>query len=419
MKHEVIVPSAGESVNEVFIAGWRKKSGDLVKKDEILVDLETQKASFELQSEFGGRLEILFPQPDTKVKPGDVIAYVDDGPGAQDGASASTSSAQASASPSSFEIEKAVSPAARKMAAEKGMDLSGVSGSGKSGVVLKEDVVRVSEAPKTVPASSPSTSTSTSASSTSSSSGAAAPVLNYQIDESRGERRVSASRIRRQIATNLVAAQHTAAILTTFNEVDMTQVIDFRKKYKDEFKTKHGVSLGMVSPFALACVRAMKLFPQVNNIFTGEDIIQRDFVDLSIAVNTDHGLVVPVLRDVDKMTIVSFEKKLSELAEKARARKLSIPEMTGGTFTITNGGVFGSLISTPILNMPQSAILGLHKTQERPVVMNGQIVIRPMMYMALSYDHRIIDGREAVGFLVAVKEGIEKLELIINEKELG
>ncbi len=410
MKHEVIVPSAGESVNEVFIAGWRKKNGDLVKKDEVLVDLETQKASFELQSEFGGRLEVLFPKADTKVKPGDVIAYVDDGPGAQDGAATSADTVVAKATPSSFAIDQAVSPAARKMASEKNVDLSQVSGSGKGGVILKEDVLKASEAPAKA--------ASTPAPSPASAPASASPVLNYQIDESRGERRVPASRIRRQIATNLVAAQHTAAILTTFNEVDMTQILEFRKKYKDKFKEKFGVGLGMVSPFALACVRAMKLFPQVNNLYTGEDIIQRDFVDLSIAVNTDHGLVVPVLRNVDKMNVADFEKKLTELAEKARARKLSIPEMTGGTFTITNGGVFGSLVSTPILNMPQSAILGLHKTQERPVVVEKQIVVRPMMYLALSYDHRIIDGREAVGFLVAVKEGIENLSLIINEKEL-
>lgn len=406
MKHEVIVPSAGESVSEVFIAGWRKKSGDLVKKDEILVDLETQKASFELQSEFGGRLEVLFPNNDTKVKPGDVIAYVDDGPGAQD--TASVSSEPVAKTSSSFEVEQAVSPAARKMAAEKNVNLASVQGTGKSGVILKEDIQRAAEAPQKM-AAQPAPAPSATSQST---------VLNYQIDESRGERRVPASRIRKQIAMNLVAAQHTAAILTTFNEVDMTQVLEFRKKYKDQFKEKYGVSLGMVSPFALATVRAIKMYPQVNNIFTGEDIIQRDFVDLSIAVSTDNGLVVPVLRNVDKMNVASFEKGLSELAEKARSRKLSIPEMTGGTFTITNGGVFGSLISTPILNMPQAAILGLHKTQERPVVVDKQIVIRPMMYMALSYDHRIIDGREAVGFLVAIKEGIENLSLIINEKEL-
>lgn len=379
MKHDVVVPSAGESVNEVFIGQWRRKTGDIVKKDDVLVDIETQKASFELQAEQGGRLEVLKPDSETVVRPGDVIATIDGSvktpsTTASAGATPSLSGPSGTAAP--------LSPAARKMVAEKGLNVSTLSGSGKGGLVIKED------------------------------------VLGAEVDMSRGEKRQPASRVRRTIADNLVAAQHTAAILTTFNEADMSPVMVFRKKYKEAFQAKHGISLGIVGIFGRAVIRAIRSFPMVNATFTGDEIITRDFVDLSIAVSTDTGLVVPVIRDADRMTLAQFEKKLVELSEKAKARKLSIPEMSGGTFTISNGGVFGSLLSTPILNMSQSGILGLHKIQDRPVVVNGEITIRPMMYLALSYDHRLIDGREAVSFLVAIKEGIEKLELIVSEKDL-
>lgn len=427
MKHEVIVPSAGESINEVFIGTWLKKSGDLVKKDEVLLDLETQKTTFEIQSEFAGRIEVLKPEAETRVRPGDVIAIIDDSVSVENGASngaapaatqpaaPAAQSAPAPASAKSGE-ETIVHPSARKLAAEKGVDTAAIAGSGKDGRVLKEDVQQASSAPAKV---TPIRSAAPAASAPAADNRSHLPVFNYHLDESRGERREPASRIRRTIAQNLVAAQHTAAILTTFNEADMTQVLAFRKQHKDAFKAKHGVGLGMVSLFAMACVKALKEYPLVNSTFTGEDIIFRDFVDMGVAVSTENGLVVPVVRDADKIGVVGFEKKLDELSKKAKEKKLSIAEMTGGTFTISNGGVFGSLLSTPILNMPQSGILGLHKIQERPMAENGQVVIRPMMYLALSYDHRIIDGREAVSFLVKVKESVEKLDQFLTAQDIG
>lgn len=406
MKHEVTVPSPGESINEVFIGTWRKKTGDQVKKDEVLVDLETQKATFEIQAEHSGRIEVLYPQSETVVKPGDVIAIIDD---SNTGETAQKINSTSGPTASTVTTNPAASPAARKMAAEKGIDVNAIKGTAKGGRITKEDVapLTLELTPVSLSPAQPTTSPSPKVA-----------AIVYHIDSTRGERRQPASRIRRQIAQNLVAAQHTAAILTTFNEVDMAQVVEFRKKNKDKLQTKYGISPGIVSFFAMASVRALKEFSHVNATFTGEDIILRDFVDLSVAMSTERGLVVPVVRDADKLTLIDFEKKVANLANKARVGRLSIPEMTGGTFTISNGGVFGSLLSTPLLNMPQSAILGLHKTQDRPVVLNGQIVVRPMMYLALSYDHRIIDGKEAVSFLIRIKEGIENLSLIINENSL-
>ncbi|MBI4209092.1 MAG: 2-oxoglutarate dehydrogenase complex dihydrolipoyllysine-residue succinyltransferase [Deltaproteobacteria bacterium] len=401
MKHDVVVPSAGESVTEVFIGTWRKKTGDFVKKDEVLVDLETQKATFEIQAEYSGRIEILKPDPQTKVKPGDVIASIDDSAKVEAVPSTKVSTPTPAQSPQRPPVaapapEPVLSPAARKIVVEKRIEPSTVVGTGKGGRILKEDVIRISPPPSPVEL----------------------PVIEYRMDTERGEVRKPVTQIRKQIAKNLVAAQQIAAILTTFNEVDMSAVMAFRNKYKESFKQRHGVSLGMVGVFAMAAARALKEFPVVNSMFAGEEIISRNFVDLSIAVSTERGLVVPVVRDVQSMNLSDFEKKLHELTEKARGGKLSIPEMTGGTFTVSNGGVFGSLLSTPILNTPQSAILGLHKIEERPVVVNGQIVIRPMMYLALSYDHRLIDGREAVLFLVKVKEGIENIDQMVSEKDL-
>lgn len=403
MKHDVIVPSAGESVTEVYIGEWRKKTGDLVKKDEILVELETQKATFELRAERSGRIEVLKPERDEVVKPGDVIALIDDSAASEGDKKSEFSSATSERPAAAAKPEPLLSPAARKISVEKHLDAGSLKGTGKDGRITKEDVLRT--APSSPAPSAPPP-------------GHVAAPIRYQVDLERGERREPATRIRRQIAQNLVAAQHTAAILTTFNEADMSQLMAFRKKYKEKLKEKHGVSLGIVGLFALAAVRALKEYPLVNSTFTGEETITRDFVDISVAVSTERGLVVPVMRDVHKMNLIDFEKKLGELSEKAQQGKLSIPEMSGGTFTISNGGVFGSLLSTPILNMPQSAILGLHKTQDRPVAVNGKVEIRPMMYLALSYDHRLIDGRDAVLFLVKIKEGIEDLSLIVNEKDL-
>ncbi len=411
MKHNVIVPSPGESINEVYIGTWLKKTGDFVKKDEILVDLETQKASFEIQAEHSGKIEVLYPDPETTVKPGDVIATIDDSVTGGEQPTAKTPAKDAVAVEASAQVKPTIAnspaqasgPAVRKMAAEQNIDLETVPGSGKNGRVLKEDLLKQSTAPAKPSIQAPAAAAKAHMPS-------AIPA--YEIDTARGERREPATRIRKQIAQNLVSAQHTAAILTTFNEVDMSQVLDFRKKNKETWKEKHGLVPGIVSFFALAAMKALKEFPKVNAFFTGEDILYRDFIDISVAVSTDNGLVVPVVRDAQNLDLIGFEKNLLELSEKARAKKLSIPEMTGGTFTISNGGVFGSMLSTPILNMPQSAILGLHKTQDRAIVINGEIVIRPMMYLALSYDHRIIDGREAVLFLVKVKEGIENISTL-------
>lgn len=394
MKHDVIVPSTGESVTEAYIGNWLKKSGDFVKKGDVLVELETQKATFEIESEYSGRLEVLFPQTGDKVGVGVAVARIDtdaQGSAASEEKSASPVQAQKnepaktqpSFTPPLAKQEFSGTPAQRRHAMENG---------GQQPVVVT--AATVSNAPVTM---------------------SVEPPYVYPFDESRGDRREKASRIRQQIAKNLVKAQHTAAILTTFNEIDMTSVLEFRAKYKDQFKQKNGVSLGMVGLFALASARALKMYPLVNSIFTGEEIIRRDYVDISVAVSTDRGLVVPVIRDIDRMTLVDFEKALAQLSEKARLGKLSIPEMTGGTFTISNGGVFGSLLSTPILNMPQSAILGLHKIEKRAVVKDDQIQIRSMMSVALSYDHRIIDGKDAVQFLVAIKEAVENVSLIVKD----
>jgi 2-oxoglutarate dehydrogenase E2 component (dihydrolipoamide succinyltransferase) len=401
MKYEVTVPSVGESVSEVFIGVWKKKSGDQVQKDDVLVDLETQKATFELQADRAGRLEILHEQPGTKMSVGDVLAIIDtDAVGASAAAKATSvvpmATKEAKTAPAPV-ASAPVSSGGKQFIAERGIDAGQIASGGAA------SFAKAASAP---PAPSAVAATD------------GPKILAYTIDVARGERREPASRIRRQIAQNLVASQQTAATLTTFNEVDMTQLLAFRKKHKDSFKEKHGVALGIVSLFAMATVKALKEFPLVNATYTGEDIIYRDFVDLSIAVSTDRGLVVPVLRDVDKMDLVKFEKGLADLGEKAKNRKLSIPEMTGGTFTISNGGVFGSLLSTPILNMPQSGILGLHKTQDRAVVINGKVDVRPMMYMALSYDHRIIDGKDAVQFLIKIKEGMENLDQIIDASKL-
>jgi 2-oxoglutarate dehydrogenase E2 component (dihydrolipoamide succinyltransferase) len=400
MKHEVKVPSAGESINEVEIGTWLKEDGDIVSKDDILVELESQKANFELQSEFSGRLEIVKADAQTTVKIGEVIAYIDDS--VSSGSSKKSSSDKKESKESSDDIR--TTPASKKIMNDQNIDPKSIEGTGKRGQILKQDLVNQpkSTSPKNTPTTAKDSAVTTAA-------------YNYVINSERGEKAKPASSIRRHIAKNLVAAQHTAAILTTFNEVDMTSVMEYRKKNKEKFKEKHGTGLGMVGFFALACAKALKEYPDVNATFTGEEIIYRDYVDLSVAVSTDRGLVVPVMKDIQKMDLADFEKSLSEISDKAKNKKLSINDMTGGTFTISNGGVFGSLVSTPILNMPQSAILGLHKIEKRPIVVDDEIVIRPMMYLALSYDHRIIDGKEAVLFLVKVKECIEDLSLILEE----
>lgn len=403
MIHEIVVPKAGESVTEAFIGKWRKTSGEVIKKREILVDLESQKATMELESDYAGKLTILIGEEGARVAVGQVIATIDDSVQIADSSNTSASSAQASAAASPAAPKPAPQPMASASAAT--IDIPLTPSMRKALIEKNIDPNSLITQPKTaapVQQSAPA------------SQSAASQTLVYEGDVSRGVRREKATRIRQQIAKNLLQAQHSAAILTTFNEIDMSQVLAYREKHKEDFKKEHGLSLGMLGFFTLACVRAMKKFPLINAVYTGEEVVFHDYIDLSVAVSTDRGLVVPVIRDLQQLDLLGFEKKLANISQRAREGKISIPEMTGGTFTISNGGTFGSLLSTPLLNRPQSAILGLHKIEKRPVVINDdQIAIRPMMYVALSYDHRLIDGKEAVQFLVTMKEGIENLDLIL------
>jgi 2-oxoglutarate dehydrogenase E2 component (dihydrolipoamide succinyltransferase) len=335
MIHEIRVPAAGESVTEVFIGKWRKNTGDFVKKGEVLVDLESQKATFELESEFSGRIEILYPNTGDKVAVGEVLARVDDSAKAATGDSAASSPAKPAAETSTKDA--AISPSVRKILTENNINPATITGTGKDGRITREDVLSAAKASsvqtQTTKQPAQQAKPQTSAAPT------ATPQMQFPSESGRPQRRVAASRIRQQIAKNLLAAQHTAAILTTFNEVDMTQILEFRKKNKEDFQAKHGVAPGMVGFFAMAAARALQAFPLVNAYFTGEEIIYNDYIDLSIAVSTERGLVVPVIRDLQKLDLVGFEKALAALSDKARTGKLSIPDMTGGTFTISNGGL--------------------------------------------------------------------------------
>jgi 2-oxoglutarate dehydrogenase E2 component (dihydrolipoamide succinyltransferase) len=413
MAVDVKMPNVGESVQEGVIHKWRFKSGDFVNRDDVLVELETDKATVEVVAESAGAIEILKKQGET-VAIGEIMARIDNtvaapassasksaaAPTASAGSAPSVppvpSSAAATASVASIPAHAAtaqpLSPAVRRMTEEHHINPASVAGSGKDGRVTKGDVIAHMESggKSAAPASS-----------------ASGPVKPHVSSGLRTERREPMSLLRRRIAERLVHAQETAAILTTFNEIDMSQVIKIRNEYKDKFKDKYGVGLGFMSFFIKAAVEALKTFPAVNGWIEGEDIVYHDYYDIGVAVSSNRGLVVPVIKDADKMSAAELEMAVADYGKRARDGKLTVDEMTGGTFTVSNGGVFGSLMSTPILNPPQSAILGMHKIQERPVVVNGEIVIRPMMYVALSYDHRIIDGRESVGFLVKIKECVE------------
>lgn len=379
MSIELKVPVLPESVADATIATWHKKAGDAVKRDENLVDLETDKVVLEVPSPVDGVLTELLFDKGSVVTANQVIAKITEGAAAKTTPSkpaeavAPTSAPTKVASPAA---EPAAGPAVRRMAAEQAIDLTQVTGSGKGGRITKDDL-------------------SVKAGSDVTRSGA------------RTEERVPMSRLRARIAERLVESQQTAAILTTFNEINMGPVMDLRKKYKDEFEKKHGVRLGFMSFYVKAVVEALKRFPAVNASIDGTDIIYHGYYDIGIAVSSPRGLVVPIVRDADLLSMAQIEGAIADYGQKAKDGKLTVEEMSGGTFTVSNGGVFGSLLSTPIINPPQSAILGMHKIEERPVVENGQIVIRPMMYVAMSYDHRIIDGRESVSFLVTVKEMIE------------
>ena len=395
MSVELKVPVIGESVTEVTLSSWLKKDGDYVAEGEAVCEIESDKASMELPAPSSGVLKII-EQAGAELKIGAKIGELDTSaakPAANAKPAEATKKAEAPvaavavAATSSKEVN-VPSPAARKILEEKGVDASAVKGSGKDGRVTKEDAL--------------SASTKISAS-----AAASAESLVKAILGARATRTEKMTRLRKTIATKLVEAKNTTAMLTTFNEVDMHELMSLRKKYKDSFKEKHGVNLGFMSFFTKACTIALKEFPAINAQINGEEVIFHDYADIGIAVSTPKGLVVPVVRNAETMSLAQIEKEILNLALKARDGKITIEEMQGGTFSITNGGVFGSMLSTPILNIPQSAILGMHNIVERPVAINGQVVIRPIMYLALSYDHRIIDGRESVSFLKKVKELLE------------
>ncbi|MCC5792012.1 MAG: 2-oxoglutarate dehydrogenase complex dihydrolipoyllysine-residue succinyltransferase [Legionellaceae bacterium] len=402
MSIEVKVPTLPESVADATIAAWHKKVGDPVRRDENLLDLETDKVVLEVPAPADGILqEILFNEGDT-VEAQQLLARIEETDGKQKkAAEASQSTATEKSSPDADtqgEQETSAntaSPAVRRLLAEHDLEASQISGSGKDGRLNKEDVIAFIEKQRQQRQPEKKSSSADSAK--------ASPPA----QSAREERRVPMTRMRAKIAERLLDAQHNAAMLTTFNEVNLQAVMDLRKQYKDSFEKKHGVKLGFMSFFTKAVIESLKRFPAVNASIDGQDIVYHGFYDIGIAVSTERGLVVPVIRDADQKSLADIEKGISDAASRARDGKLALEEMQGGTFTITNGGVFGSLLATPIINPPQTGILGMHKIQERPVAEKGQIVIRPMMYIALSYDHRLIDGRESVQFLVSVKELLE------------
>ncbi len=411
---DIKVPTVGESISEVTLVKWLKKSGDYVQRDEVIAELESEKATFEVNAEKAGVLKTVGGEGDT-LKIGDLLASIDETAAAPQGA------APADAKPAAPSISKEetpqvpkpaanaqeskpfveipasaafsdvkASPVAAAMLADKKLDPKSVPASGSNGRILKNDVLEVLNNPGRTPGK---------------------PLFG------REDKRERMSNLRRTVSRRLVEAKNTTAMLTTFNEVDMSRIMELRAKYKETFNKKHGVNLGFMSFFTKAVCFALQDWPAVNAYIDGEEIVYHDYCDISIAVSAPKGLVVPVIRNAESLSMAEIEKKVVELATKAKENKLTMEEMQGGTFTITNGGVFGSLMSTPIINIPQSAILGMHKIQERPIAVNGQVVIKPMMYLAVSYDHRIIDGRESVSFLVKVKELLENPEQLLFGKD--
>ncbi|HEX3060306.1 MAG TPA: 2-oxoglutarate dehydrogenase complex dihydrolipoyllysine-residue succinyltransferase [Usitatibacter sp.] len=393
MQVEVKVPQLSESVSEATLVAWRKKAGEPVKRDENLIDVETDKVVLELPAPVDGVLAKIIKKDGDSVTSGEIIAVIDtEGKatvapqqsavapvktGAQPEAGASAATAKTAA--------PAASPSAAKIAAEKGIDTSTIAGSGRDGRLTKGDVTGAGQPAQAKPASAP-----------------------VQLPTgTRTDQRVPMSRLRQRIAERLIQSQSTAAILTTFNEVNMQAVIDLRNRYKDKFEKEHGVKLGFMSFFVKAAVHALKKYPVVNASIDGTDIVYHGYYDVGVAVGSERGLVVPIIRNADQLTFAQIELTIADFGKRAKDGKITLEELTGGTFSISNGGVFGSMLSTPIINPPQSAILGVHATKERPVAENGQVVIRPMNYLALSYDHRIVDGREAVLSLVAMKEALE------------
>ena len=395
---EIKVPAIGESISEVTLLKWTKKDGDYVERDEVIAEFESEKATFEVNAEQAGVLTTIGKEGDTLLI-GDVLAKIDET--AERPAAAAVPAAPAAPAPVAPKSEAPVAaipndvkatPVASAIIADKKVDPTAITATGTGGKILKQDVLEALSHPGK--------------------KAFAGSELN-----TRNVRQEKMSALRKTISRRLVESKNTTAMLTTFNEVDMTRVMEVRKQYKDKFKESHGVNLGFMSFFAKACSTALGEWPSVNAYIDGDQIIYHDYADISIAVSTPRGLTVPVMRNVESMSMADVEKTVVMLAGKARDSKLTADDLQGGTFTITNGGVFGSLMSTPIINIPQSAILGMHKIQDRPMAINGQVVIRPMMYLALSYDHRIIDGRESVGFLVRVKELLENPELLLMGKD--
>jgi 2-oxoglutarate dehydrogenase E2 component (dihydrolipoamide succinyltransferase) len=387
MATEIRVPPLGESVSEATVGRWFKQAGEAVRADEPVVELETDKVTLEVNAPAGGVLAEIAAESGESVAPGALLGAILEGAAAPKKSAAAQPAAARSVPVAAPPMPPA--PAAAKIAADNAIDLSNVAGSGKRGQVLKGDVLAALATP---PVQQP------------------VPIelrAPASVEDARREQRVRMTKLRQTIARRLKDAQNTAAMLTTFNEVDMSELIALRTRAKEAFEKKHAVKLGFMGFFAKACVNALKEIPSINAEIDGADLIYKNYYHLGIAVGTDKGLVVPVVRDCDRLSLAEIERKIADLGKRARDGALSIEEMQGGTFTITNGGVYGSLMSTPILNAPQSGILGMHKTEERPVVVAGKIEIRPMMYLALSYDHRIVDGKEAVTFLVRVKQALE------------
>jgi len=395
---EMKVPSPGESITEVEIAEWLVQDGDYVEKDQAIAEVDSDKATLELPAEVSGTITLKAEEGDA-VEVGAVVCLIDTSatkPEGNDSPStkvdtpkqAPTTSVAAPSNENTYATGTA-SPAAKKILAEKGIDTTTISGTGKDGRITKEDAVK------------------------------AVPSMGQKVDiEGRGVTRSKLSMLRRKVAERLVSAKNETAMLTTFNEVDMSPIFELRKQYKETFKEKHEVGLGFMSFFTLAVVRALKLFPAVNSMIDGKEMISYDFCDISIAVSGPKGLMVPVIRNAENLTFRGVESEVKRLAIRARDGQITVDEMTGGTFTISNGGVFGSMLSTPIINPPQSGILGMHNIIERPVAVDGKVEIRPMMYVALSYDHRIIDGKESVGFLVAVKEALENPQELLMDNDV-
>ncbi len=394
---EIKVPTVGESITEVTLLRWNKKDGDYVERDEMIAELESEKATFEVNAEEAGVIKLSPFKEGDSMKIGEVLAVIDES-ASQPAEKKTETKVQrtktktAESKNESLFDELKVTPVAEAIIADKKVDISTVSPTGSGGKILKEDVLAALSNP------------------------GKKPFGNDGL-KSRNTRSEKMSNLRRTISKRLVEAKNTTAMLTTFNEADLSRIMEIREKFKEKFKEIHGIGLGFMSFFAKACAIALSEWPSVNSLIDGDQIVYHDYADISIAVSTPRGLTVPVIRNVESLSMVEIEKQVAELAARARDSKLTTEDLTGGTFTITNGGVFGSLLSTPIINIPQSAILGMHKIEERPIALKGQVVIRPMMYLALSYDHRIVDGRESVGFLVRVKELLENPELLLFGKD--